>query len=103
MKTALARSLVLLPALALSACGDDAPPAAAPPAALTFWGDVAPIFNDKCVKCHQAGGIAPFRLDRYEDARQHGLAAAAATKAGVMPPYLMTHDGSAESSSTTRP
>jgi hypothetical protein len=94
MKLALARSLVLLPALALAACGDDEPPAAAPPAALTFWGDVAPIFNDKCVKCHQAGGIAPFRLDRYEDARQHGLAAAAATKAGVMPPYLMTHDGS---------
>ena len=94
MKTALARTLPLLAALQLSGCDDDMPEPSPAPAALTYWGDVAPIFNDKCVKCHQPGGIAPFRLDRYQEASQHGPAIAAATQAGIMPPYLMTHDGS---------
>ncbi len=94
MKTALIPSLALASFLALPGCNDEPPPDPAPTSsALTFWGDVAPIFNDKCVKCHQAGGIAPFRLDRFEDARLHALPAAAATRAGVMPPYLVTHDG----------
>jgi hypothetical protein len=77
-------------------CNDDVAPAAPPPvtSALTYWGDVAPIFYNKCVSCHQEGGIGPFRLDRFEDAREHGLQAAAATQAGIMPPYLVSHDGS---------
>src|SRR4029453_14773029 len=62
--------------------------------ALTFWGDVAPIFNDKCVKCHQAGGIAPFRLDSYEEASKHAAVIVAQVANGLMPPYLVTHDGS---------
>jgi hypothetical protein len=92
---------VLLAAFALAGCGQEpsqeppAPPVEPnAPAALTYWGDVAPIYNAKCTRCHQDGGIAPFRLDRYDDARKHALKAAAATKAGIMPPYLMTHDGS---------
>ena len=28
--------------------------------AVTFWQDVAPIYNEKCVACHQAGGLGPF-------------------------------------------
>ena len=36
---------------------------------LGMWDDVAPIFNAKCVQCHQQGGIAPFRLDDYEIAK----------------------------------
>ena len=39
------------------------------PGAVTFWQDVAPIYNTKCVRCHQEGGIAPFRLDDYADAK----------------------------------
>jgi hypothetical protein len=63
-------------------------------AALTFWGDVAPIFNDKCVKCHQAGGIGPFRLDNYEEAKRNAPGIIAQTGAKLMPPFLVTHDGS---------
>jgi hypothetical protein len=92
MKTALVPGIALLFVVALPGCNDGSP--APTPAALTFWGDVAPILNDKCVKCHQAGGVAPFRLDRFEDAKKHALQAAAATRAGLMPPYLVTHDGS---------
>jgi hypothetical protein len=95
MKIAPVHTVAFLATMALPGCNDQAPPATGPnTSALTFWGDVAPILNHKCVRCHQAGGIAPFRLDRYEDARGHAVQVAAATRAGIMPPYLVTHDGS---------
>ena len=61
--------------------------------AVTFWKDVAPIYNDKCVKCHQEGGIAPFRLDNFADARRYALPALAQVSANTMPPYFERHDG----------
>lgn len=60
---------------------------------LTFWGDIAPIYNAKCVRCHQAGGIGPFPLDDYDSARRWAAPAAAATREGIMPPFLINHDG----------
>src|SRR5690349_15001042 len=63
----------------------------------TYWQDVAPIYYDKCVRCHQEGGIAPFRLDTYEEARAHAGAEADEVQAGTMPPYFMVHDGSCQS------
>ena len=62
--------------------------------AVTFWKDVAPIYNQKCVRCHQEGGIAPFRLDNFADAKAHAAQALAEVTAGTMPPYFMVHDGS---------
>jgi hypothetical protein len=61
---------------------------------VTFWQDVAPIYNDRCVKCHQQGGIAPFRLDDYADAKAYAPLELARVNAGTMPPYFMVHDGS---------
>jgi hypothetical protein len=99
--------LRLLPtaaALALLGCGgipDGAPaPGASTPdggaksSSLTFWDDVAPILHDKCVKCHQPGGIGPFRLDTYDNAKAMALAVTTVTSTGYMPPYLVTHDDS---------
>jgi hypothetical protein len=60
----------------------------------TYWQDVAPIYYDKCVRCHQEGGIAPFRLDEYASARDHASAEAHEVEDGTMPPYFMVHDGS---------
>ena len=60
---------------------------------VTFWGDVAPIYNTKCVPCHQDGGIGPFPLDNYADAAANAPAERALTQAGKMPPYFMVHDG----------
>jgi hypothetical protein len=65
-----------------------------PPAAVTFWQDVAPIYNQRCVRCHQEGGIGPFRLDNYADAKAYAPLEAARVAAGTMPPYFMVHDGS---------
>ncbi len=60
----------------------------------TYWADVAPIVNAKCAQCHQAEGGAPFALDSYAAVRDRAAEIAAATTAGLMPPYLLSHDGS---------
>src|SRR5215210_4912843 len=93
------RSLLLLASvLGLAACDDSTPVGNSPDggvaSALTFWGDVAPIFAEKCLKCHQPGGIAPFRLDTFEDASKMAPAIIVETESKLMPPFLVTHDGS---------
>ena len=60
-------------AAAGSSTGDDPTGAAAGP---TYWQDVAPIFFASCVGCHQAGGIGPFGLDSYAEAKTWAMAAA---------------------------
>jgi hypothetical protein len=77
----------------LGGCGSETTPANTT-GAVTFWKDVAPIYNQKCVGCHQEGGIAPFPLDNFADAKTHAATALAQVTAGTMPPYFMVHDGS---------
>jgi hypothetical protein len=60
---------------------------------ITYERDVAPILDAKCVKCHQPGGIAPFRLDTYDDAKLHAAEVVGAIQSKIMPPYLVSHDG----------
>jgi hypothetical protein len=93
-------TLLILPLAAIACQADDSgtsPGGQAPSstsAALTYWDDVAPILNAKCVQCHQAGGIGPIALDSFELADKRSADIAARTRAGIMPPYLVTHDGS---------
>jgi hypothetical protein len=74
---------------AVVGCGSEAA-AESPP---TFWQDVAPIMAAKCVRCHQADGIAPFRLDDFVTAKAYAAPIDRATQGGHMPPFLVTHDG----------
>lgn len=62
--------------------------------AVTFWQDVAPIYNQKCVACHQAGGLGPFALDNYTDALANAADELLQISLDHMPPYFMVHDGS---------
>lgn len=87
-----ARWSLFLFTLIAAACGKEDPPQT--PAGLTYWQDVAPLYYENCVACHQTGGIAPFRLDRYEDAKTWALPAKQAVEARTMPPWLVTGDGS---------
>ena len=64
------------------------------PNAVTFWRDVAPILDASCTSCHQAGGIAPFTFDTYDEVKTWGPAIVAATHARTMPPWLVVGDGS---------
>ncbi len=61
--------------------------------AVTFWDDVAPVVYESCVTCHRDGGVAPFALDTYEEARAWSVAVAAAVEARTMPPWLVVDDG----------
>ena len=79
-------------AIGLVACGEDNNQQTT--GAVTFWQDVAPIYNGKCVRCHQQGGIAPFRLDTYADAKAFASIEKVRVNAGTMPPYFLVHDGS---------
>ena len=78
-------------------CGGDGagPPAGPDPARaeVTYWKDVAPIVGERCLGCHQAGGVAPFRLDSYAEAKLRAPLMAVAVQARTMPPWLATGDG----------
>jgi hypothetical protein len=92
-------SAVLLGVFAVvTGCGGDGmgPPSGPDPARaeVTYWKDVAPILGARCLGCHQAGGVAPFRLDSYAEARLRAPLMAAAVQARTMPPWLATGDGS---------
>lgn len=54
---------------------------------VTYWQDVRPLLEEKCVACHSSAGIAPFVLDDYASARQYAPVLAADTEARVMPPW----------------
>lgn len=89
------RFLTALGLVLVSACkGDDDPDDVDLTDETTYWQHVAPIYFNNCVGCHSEGGIAPFRLDTYEDARTWAASSAKAVAARTMPPWLMTGDGS---------
>lgn len=62
--------------------------------AVTFWEDAAPILWERCVKCHGDGGVAPFRLDDYAEAKAWAGAIKVATANRSMPPWSAVDDGS---------
>ena len=59
----------------------------------TFVDDVGPILHQNCASCHRAGGVAPFALVSYDDARRRARQVAEVTGSRFMPPWL-PHIGS---------
>ncbi len=81
--------------LALSDCGKGpgggagAPPSDTGPVnGVTYEKDVRPLLERSCLGCHVKGGIAPFALTSFAEARPMGESMAASTAARSMPPYL---------------
>jgi hypothetical protein len=68
----------------------EAPQAAAGTSALTYFKDVKPIVDAKCVQCHAAGGIAPFSLTNFDEVKPHAAAMKSAVASRIMPPWLAT-------------
>jgi mono/diheme cytochrome c family protein len=87
----------------VSACGSEKSnePPAQNSSALTYYEDMLPIFEQHCMECHQQGGIAPFRLDQYAEAKRRALDIADATSQREMPPWSPTSDGSCQQFSHT--
>jgi hypothetical protein len=53
----------------------------------TYYQHVKPILDGRCAGCHYEGGIAPFSLTTYRQARANRLAIADAVKRRIMPPW----------------
>jgi hypothetical protein len=64
------------------------------PERVTYWQDMVPIFERHCLQCHREGGIAPMRLDRYDDAKTFAALIGHSTAERAMPPWDATSDGS---------
>lgn len=76
-----ASAAIVAAALACSS----APPA--PAGAVTFHKDVEPILQKSCQMCHQPGGIAPFSMMTYADAKPYAADMVLQTQKRVMPPW----------------
>lgn len=55
---------------------------------VSWHSDIAPLVKDKCLSCHQEGGIAPFSMQDYESVKPWAAAMADAVEQGRMPPFL---------------
>jgi Copper type II ascorbate-dependent monooxygenase, C-terminal domain len=55
---------------------------------VSYYKDVQPILSQHCETCHNAGGIGPFVLGTYEEAKQVAPLMAAATSQHIMPPWM---------------
>lgn len=74
-----------------SGCVIDPHPAAGEPARkaeLTFHDRISRILQKHCQECHHDGGLAPFPLVSYDDAKSHRAMIAREVKRGQMPPWF---------------
>jgi Copper type II ascorbate-dependent monooxygenase, C-terminal domain len=53
----------------------------------TYFQHVKPLLDGRCANCHMAGGIAPFSLRTYGQARRNRTAISAAVRTRLMPPW----------------
>src|SRR5439155_10241228 len=60
------RFAAALGALAACGCGNSATTPPATSSGLTYYRDVKPILETRCVSCHHDEGIAPFALTDYK-------------------------------------
>lgn len=58
-----------------------------PSGEITYTKHIAPIFNDRCVRCHRAGEVAPFALTSYDDIVGWGDTIAEVIRDERMPPW----------------
>jgi len=76
---------------ALAASGLAQPTDVPPPdpaTRLTFARDVAPILFKNCSACHHPGGVGPFNLLTFTDAKKRARQIAQVTRTRYMPPWL---------------
>jgi len=67
---------------------NDSPSQPAPPDAVTFCKDIAPVVFSHCAPCHRPGEAAPFSLLTYADIEKHARQIVEVTRSRYMPPWL---------------
>lgn len=86
---------VLLTCLALGACSGmpaegeklNAQASIETQDALTYYKDIKPIFEEKCVQCHTEGGMGHFSLTTFEEVSRIAPSIQNAVSQGRMPPW----------------
>jgi hypothetical protein len=58
----------------------------------TWYQDIAPMLANHCTWCHQEGGIAPFSLTNFDNARDQSLRMVEQIELGAMPPFSAQED-----------
>ncbi|WP_437931530.1 hypothetical protein WMF37_20485 [Sorangium sp. So ce291] len=76
--------LMTLTSASLAGCSSDLGAAGGAP---TFHADVEPLLQRSCLGCHTPGGVAPFSLARYDDAKRVAGLIAKVTRERTMPPW----------------
>ncbi len=76
-----------VPVSPVDAGHEPVPPVDAGAPEVTWYRDVLPVAQARCQSCHQEGGIAPFALATYEQAKPHHAKMAENVAAGLMPPW----------------
>lgn len=75
---------MILTAAPLAGCAGGSDAAGGTP---TFHADIEPLLQRSCVSCHSTGGIAPFGLGSYQDAKSVAELIAEVTSERTMPPW----------------
>lgn len=76
------RKIAIGISLVLAACGEDKPTPK-----YTYYRDIAPIIESKCLQCHVEGGIAPLALDTYKAAHANRATIQRLVTEREMPPW----------------
>ncbi|MEN9798349.1 MAG: hypothetical protein RL653_2045 [Pseudomonadota bacterium] len=82
------RHALLLAATLLSAAGCGKGGGGTPDAGPTWYQDVQPLVQARCQSCHVAGGIGPFALTTFEEAKPRAGMMAASVQSRAMPPWM---------------
>ena len=53
----------------------------------TYNRDIAPVFFGKCAECHHAGGIGPFSLTDFREAKKRAKTILRVIGSRTMPPW----------------
>ena len=56
-------------------------------AKISYSDTIAPLLEEKCIACHQQGGIAPFAMDSYEKVKGFAPMMREAIRTDRMPPF----------------
>ena len=82
--------LILVAAVLTAACGE--PPKVEADARANWYRDMQPLVTAKCGSCHSPGGITPFPLQTYEEAKAHSAQMVEAVTSRRMPPWVASAD-----------
>lgn len=95
MKHILFASAASIACIASTACTNTSPdpdPMTPSGAVTTYQGAIRAIVEKRCLSCHVEGGIGPFALDGYTNAKNYAQIALQEIRARNMPPWLPSQE-----------